>query len=62
MSDSNQLDLDSAIAIAQRRLHDLNTFQLPRLAKCAGPLSLHRELADEMRGDMALVRRHLEVG
>lgn len=55
------MDTASAVASAKRRLHDLQTFQLPRLEKCSGPLGLHRELADELKGDMEGVRRTLEV-
>jgi protein transport protein SEC20 len=56
------IDIASAVASAKRRLHDLQTFQLPRLEKCDGPLGLHRELADELKGDLEGVRRNLEVG
>ncbi|WVF72748.1 hypothetical protein IAT40_007566 [Kwoniella sp. CBS 6097] len=44
-----------------RRLNDIETFQLPRLKGCLGPLDLHRELVDEMRGDLDAVRYKLEV-
>ncbi|WVQ99950.1 hypothetical protein IAU59_007093 [Kwoniella sp. CBS 9459] len=44
-----------------RRLNDIETFQLPRLKGCLGPLDLHRELVDEMRGDLEGVRYKLEV-
>jgi protein transport protein SEC20 len=44
-----------------RRLDDIDTFQIPRLAKCAGPISLQRELAEETKGDLEQVRRNIEV-
>lgn len=51
-------DLHSSIA---RRLDDIETYQIPRLAKCTGPIGLQRELADETKGDLEQVRRNIEV-
>ncbi|ORY35630.1 Sec20-domain-containing protein [Naematelia encephala] len=51
----------STLAGIRRRLTDLQTFQLPRLSSCAGPLDLHRELAEEMRGDMEGVRQSIDL-
>lgn len=44
-----------------RRLRDLETYQVPELAGCKGPLTLHEELASNVRGEMVGVRRDLEV-
>ena len=44
-----------------RRLHDIRTFQIARLANCKGPLSLHAELADELRQDLEDAARRIEV-
>ncbi|WWD19029.1 hypothetical protein CI109_103487 [Kwoniella shandongensis] len=44
-----------------RRIADLQTFQLPRLEKCLGPADLHRELVEEMRGDLEGVRYNIEA-
>jgi protein transport protein SEC20 len=49
------------LASLQRRLGDLNSYQLPRLRECTGPIGLHNELADELRLDLAGIRRGLEV-
>lgn len=54
-------DISSTLAGVRRRLVDLRTFQLSRLASCRGPLDLHRELAEEMRSDLESVRSRLEV-
>ena len=56
------LDVQSSLANARRRLADLEQFQLPRLRSCNTSLSLHHELASEMRTDMEHVRRLIEVG
>lgn len=48
-------------ASLRRRLADLDTFQLPRLRSCRGPIGLHAELADELRLDLESVRKGLEV-
>lgn len=51
----------SAIPGLTRRLNDVRTFQIPRLKECRGPLSLHAELADELRQDLDDIARTLEV-
>lgn len=58
---TSDLDPQSQLANIHRRLNDLRTFQLPRLRECKGPLDLHRELAEEMRGDLERVRLGIEV-
>lgn len=45
----------------QRRLTDLHTYQLPRLRTCTGPIGLHGELSDELRLDLAVIRRSMEI-
>ena len=52
----------ASIENVKRRVNDLTSFQLPRLERCNGPIGLYKELADEMRVDLASVRRSLEVG
>lgn len=44
----------------KRRLDDIESFQIPRLAKCTS-VSLQKELAEETKGDLELVRRSVEV-
>ena len=61
MTTSPTLDVSSHLANLDRRLADLRTFQLPRLREYRGPLDLHRELADELRGDLENLRRGIEV-
>ena len=55
---STPSDLHPSIA---RRLDDIETYQIPRLAKCTGPVGLQRELADETKIDLDQVRRNIEV-
>jgi len=45
----------------KRRLDDIESFQIPRLEKCTGPIGLQRELAEETKGDLEQVRRSIEV-
>jgi hypothetical protein len=44
----------------KRRLDDIESFQLPRITKC-GSVGLQRELAEEIKGDLELIRRSVEV-
>lgn len=55
------IDISSSVSIAKRRLNDLQSFQLPRLRQCKGPIGLFREIADEMKSDIEGVRRSIEV-
>lgn len=55
---SNPSDLHPSIA---RRLEDIETYQLPRLARCKGPIGLQRELAEETKDDLEQIRRNVEV-
>ncbi|WVQ68140.1 uncharacterized protein L199_006346 [Kwoniella botswanensis] len=52
---------NSILSSLPRRLTDLETFQLPRLVSCKGPLDLHKELVDEMRGDLERVKYNLDL-
>ncbi|KAM0754038.1 Sec20-domain-containing protein [Meredithblackwellia eburnea MCA 4105] len=54
---SELLDL---VASLQRVLNDLDQFQVPQLAQCKGPLSLHEQLAQDVRNEMSTVRRDIE--
>lgn len=58
MSPPAILDLQSGI---QRRLRDVDSFQIPRLRDCGGPLSLHTELANETRNDIQVIEGMIEV-
>lgn len=44
-----------------RVLQDLESFQIPQLAACKGPLTLHEQLAGDVRNEMGGLRRDLEV-
>ncbi|EIW78377.1 Sec20-domain-containing protein [Coniophora puteana RWD-64-598 SS2] len=48
------------VGAVQRRLTDINDFQIPRLKDCRGPLSLHQNLATELREDTELLARQIE--
>jgi hypothetical protein len=52
------LDLVESIS---RRFNDLESYQLPQLAECRGPLTLHEQLAGDLRGEISSIRRDLEV-
>lgn len=56
-----QASASSALPGLTRRVNDIRTFQIPRLQNCRGPLSLHAELADELRQDLEDVARNLDV-
>ncbi|GAA5859079.1 hypothetical protein JCM8547_003995 [Rhodosporidiobolus lusitaniae] len=43
-----------------RRLQDLESFQIPQLADCRGPLPFHEELAAGVRSELAGCRRDLD--
>lgn len=45
----------------KRRLDDIESFQIPRLTRCTGPIGLQRELAEETKSDLEQVRRSIEV-
>ncbi|WWC90782.1 uncharacterized protein L201_005719 [Kwoniella dendrophila CBS 6074] len=53
--------LNSILSSLPRRLNDLESFQLPRLQQCLGPLDLHKELCDEMRSDLEGIRYNLDM-
>jgi protein transport protein SEC20 len=47
--------------VARRRLADLQTYQLPRLRDCRGPVDLQRELSAELKEDIRRVERSIDV-
>lgn len=51
----------SAIESLQRRQADLAEFQIPRLQKCSGPLAVQQNLAGELREDLDVFSRQVEV-
>lgn len=55
-SDSTQI-----ITSIRRRLGDLQTYQLPRLSECKGPIDLQRELSAELKEDIRRIKRSLDV-
>ncbi|KAJ9094015.1 hypothetical protein QFC20_006995 [Naganishia adeliensis] len=44
----------------RRRLADLQTYQLPRLRDCKGPIDLQRELSAELKDDIRKVKRSID--
>lgn len=57
--DDRVADLRAGI---ERRLAHLESYSLPQLAACHGPVDLHVELVDEIRQETAVLDAHLEVG
>ena len=51
----------NTIADLERRHKDLQDFQIPRLRTCKGPLSVQQQYAAEIREDIELFARKLEV-
>jgi len=45
----------------QRRLKDLQEYQIPRLRDCKGPLSLQQQFSGELREDVELFQKQLLV-
>ncbi|KAJ9101145.1 hypothetical protein QFC21_003363 [Naganishia friedmannii] len=54
-------DPQETIAAARRRLADLQTYQLPRLRDCRGPVDLQRELSAELKEDIRRVKRSIDA-
>ena len=54
-------DTKGLIASVQRRQKDLSGFQIPRLRECKGPLSTQQDLAAELREDLDVLSRQIEV-
>ncbi|KAI5451343.1 Protein transport protein sec20 [Naganishia albida] len=44
----------------RRRLADLQTYQLPRLRDCKGPIDLQRDLSAELKDDIRKVKRSID--
>ncbi|GAA5881028.1 hypothetical protein JCM3774_003073 [Rhodotorula dairenensis] len=53
-------DFQDAAAAIERRLADVEQYQVPQLAQCRGPLSFHNELATAIRHELAKARRDLD--
>lgn len=49
------------IESVQRRRNDLSEFQIPRLRDCKGPLAVQQSLAAELREDIDILGRQIEV-
>lgn len=49
------------ISSAKRHQKDLSEFQIPRLRTCKGPLSLQQTLAVELREDLDIFAKEIEV-
>jgi protein transport protein SEC20 len=45
----------------ERRRKDVDTFQLPRLKKCIGPLSMQQQYASELRDDVETLSKQIDV-
>lgn len=45
-----------------RRQKDLKDFQIPRLRTCKGPLPLQQQYAAEIREDIEVFAKQIEVG
>jgi hypothetical protein len=56
--DQETVDLIESI---ERRRKDIDTFQLPRLEKCAGPISLQQQYASELRDDIEILAKQIDV-
>lgn len=54
-------DTTALIDALNRRQRDLRNFQLPRLRACAGPLAVQQQYAGEVREDMDVLARGVEV-
>jgi hypothetical protein len=57
MSTDSQLITNSI----RRRLADLQTYQLPRLRDCKGPIDLQRDLSAELKDDIRKIKRNIDV-
>ncbi|KAJ9126074.1 hypothetical protein QFC24_002346 [Naganishia onofrii] len=54
-------DPQEITTVARRRLADLQTYQLPRLRDCRGPVDLQRELSAELKEDIRRVERSIDA-
>ena len=54
-------EASNTIALLERRQKDLLDFQIPRLRNCTGPLTLQQQYAAELRDDLDVFSRQLEV-
>jgi len=56
--DQETIDLIESI---ERRRKDIDTFQLPRLEKCTGPFSIQQQYASELRDDIEILAKQVDV-
>ena len=56
-----QADIRTQIDALNRRQKDLREFQIPRLRKCEGPLATQQQYAAELREDIEVFARQIEV-
>lgn len=56
--DQETTDLIESI---ERRRKDIDTFQLPRLEKCVGPLSVQQQYSSELRDDIEILAKQIDV-
>ncbi|KAJ9110672.1 hypothetical protein QFC19_001501 [Naganishia cerealis] len=54
-------DPQDLVSTARRRVADLQTYQLPRLRDCRGPIDLQRELSAELKEDIRRVGRSIDA-
>jgi protein transport protein SEC20 len=54
-------EIKDLIESVQRRENDLFDFQIPRLRDCKGPLTVQQNLAAELREDVDILGRQIEV-
>lgn len=55
------IELQDLLDSVTRRLIDLETYQIPQLSSCKGPLSLHEQIANGIRIEIVGIKRDLEV-
>ena len=54
-------ETEDLIDSIQRRKKDIGTFQLSRLKKCTGPLSVQQQYASELRDDIETLANQIDV-
>ena len=54
-------ELLTTIESLRRRRKDLSNFQLQRLRSCTGPLAIQQQYAAELREDLDLFAKQIEV-
>lgn len=54
-------ETSNLVAALERRKNDIESFQVPRLRDCKGPLSAQQQLAQELREDLDIFTSQIEV-